>query len=48
MGTLVDDAIALGVMIIFVIIIWAGFKKKPIKEVIEDLKEMFKGEEEQE
>lgn len=46
MGTLVDDAIALGIMIIFVIVIWAGFKKKPIKEVIEDLKEMFKGEEE--
>ena len=43
MATLVDDLIALLIMVIFVIIIWAGFKKKPVKEVFEDLKEIFGG-----
>lgn len=43
MATLLDDAISLAILVAFAIVIWAGFKKKPIKEVFEDIKEMFKG-----
>ena len=48
MATLIDDFISLFIIIVFIIIIWAGFKKKPVKEIMEDIKEIFKGGDEEE
>ena len=48
MTTMFDDILALGIILTFGVIIWAGFKKKPIGEVINDIKEFIKRDDDEE
>ena len=42
-----EDLMKLGVLVGFALVVYSGFAKKPIKQVLLDLKELFSGKEEE-